>query len=307
MSIVRGICVTTSDNVGLENIGRTGCDKYNPFRSIAGVIFTTSDFQFEDAEAMAVKANWVTGIKSGSVIPLMDLNTYTDESLEPTYNESERQKRTFTRQGDYRHMYSWNLPFDVHKKFQSFRNANVRVFLVDEGGMIFGTNTGTALQGFSISMINPLKMNFMAAGADTPSLSSVAVDYNDESEWNKYGVAIAPSWSTSDLEPLVDVSLEVVGTPSATSVVVRVYSTPGYANDGTVAKRAIAGIVQADFTVSLGAGTVTSITDNEDGTYTIAGTSLATGTVDLVAPTAATSDFGSLIFISTGAVAVTIA
>lgn len=302
---VRGICVTTSDLAGLENLGRAGCTKINPFQALAGVIFTTGDFQFDDVEEMALNANWIAGVKSGGVIPLPDLNTYEDESVDPTYNESERQKRTLTRQGDYRHIYRWNLPFDVHKKLQSFRGADVRVFLFDEAGNIYGTNTGSGIKGFSVSMINPLKMNFMAAGADTPSLSSVAVDYNDEREWNTWGVSLAPSWDISELQPLVDVSMEVVGTPSSTSVTVRVYSTPGFASDGTIAKRGIAGIVQADFTVSL-TGSVSTMTDNGDGTYTFAGTSLATGTITLVPPTAAVSEFGSLIFIATAPLAVTI-
>lgn len=304
--IVRGICVSTADNSVIQNVGRGGCQKVNPFKALSGVIFTTADFQFADAEAMADKANWLAGIKEGTIIPMPDLNTYTDESVEPTYNESERQKRTLTRQGDYRFVYSWNVPFDVHKKLQSLRNGNLRVFTFDEEGNMFGTFNGDAIQGLSLSMINPLKMNFVEAAAGAPALSHIAVDYNNEKEWNVFGATLAPSWDISDLEPLVDVTLEVVGTPTATSVVVRVYSSSGLSPDGTISKRAIAGIVEADFDVSL-TGASSGITDNADGTYTIAGAAFATGTVNLKAPTAMTSTFGSLIIVSTGAVAVTIA
>lgn len=121
MSTVKGICVTTSDLAGLENLGKTGCSQINPFKALAGVIFTTDDFSLTDGTDLATSAALINGIKSGSVIPMPNLNTYTDESVDPTYNESDRQKRTLTRQGDYRHVYSWNLPFDVHKKLQSFR------------------------------------------------------------------------------------------------------------------------------------------------------------------------------------------
>ena len=306
MSTVKGICVTTSDLAGLENLGKTGCSQINPFKALAGVIFTTDDFSLADGTDLATSAALIAGIKSGTVIPMPNLNTYTDESVDPTYNESDRQKRTLTRQGDYRHVYSWNLPFDIHKKLQSFRGANIRVFLFDEEGNFHGTNTGTAIKGFSVSMVNPLKMNFMAAGADTPSLSRVAIDYNNEQEWNKYGYTQSLSWDVSTLQPLVDVSLEVVGTPSASSVTVRVYSTPGYASDGTVAKRGISGIVPADFTLSL-TGSASGMTDNGDGTYTFAGSAFATGTINLVSPSAAASEYDTLIPISTGAVTVTIA
>jgi hypothetical protein len=304
MTISR-LCVTTTDNAGLQNLGRGGCKDVNPFKSFKGVIFTTKDFAFDDAEAFADRLEWVAGIKAGQVFPLPRLNTYEDISVEATYNESETQKRTNTRIGDYRFNYAWNLPFDVHKKLQSFRNAALRAFIVDEDGNVFGTNDAGKIKGFSISMINPHKMQFVSASADAPALSRVEVDYDNYREWDVYGESVPMAWNVLGLEPLTDVNLEVVGSPSATSVVIRVYSSSGLAADGTAAKVAVTGIIQADFNVSL-TGTASGMTDNGDGTYTFAGTAFATGTINLKAPTAMTSDFGDFYIISTGAATVTI-
>ncbi len=304
---VRRLCVTTTDVSNLANLGRGGCKINNPFKALKGVIFTTSDFSFDDAEDAAVKANWVAGIKAGQVFPMPNLNTYEDNSLEPTYNESDTQRRTFTRSGEYRFTYSWNVPFDVHKKLQSFRNAALRAFLIDEDSNLMGTVESGKIKGLSIAMINPLKMSFVDASAGTPSLSKVEVDYNDEREWNVYGSFIPMSWSPLALEPLTDVTLEVVGTPTSSSVVVRVYSSSGLASDGTISKVAVVGILQSDFAVSL-TGAATSMTDNNDGTYTFASSAaFATGTIDLVPPASMVSEFGDYLIISTGSATVTIA
>lgn len=299
------VCATTSDTVGLPNLGRAGCQKTNPFKGIAGVIFTTDDFSIDDMEDMALSATFTDGVKAGTVIPMPNLITYTDESVEPTYYESERQKRTITRQGDYRHTYTWNLPFDVHKKLQSLRNAAIRVFIFDEDNNLYGTNTGTAIKGFSTSMVNPLKMNFMAAGADTPSLSGLVIDYNNEQEWNTYGVTIKPSWLVSDLVPMTDVYMEVVGTATASLVKIRVYTNAGYATDGSVAKVGLGGIVQADFALDL-TGAASGFTDHADGTYTFAGSTFATGTITLSPPADATTVFDGIIPIASSPLAVTI-
>lgn len=301
---VRRLCVTTTDNAGLENLGRTGCTTVNPFKALKGVIFTLAEFSFADAEAFATKDNWVTGIKNGQVFPMPSLNTYENNSVEATYNESETQKRTLTRQGDYRYNYAWNLPFDTHKKLQSFRNGALRAFHVDEAGNIMGTVEDGEIKGFSIGMINPLKMQYVAASADTPALSRVEVDYDDYREWDAYGTYVESAFSALKLEPLTDVNLEVVSS-SASEVVVKVYSTSGLASDGTKAMVGIPGIIEDDFTV--GFGTATGFTDNEDGTYKFEGTGFTTGTIDLVAPSAMTSEFGNFYIISTGAADVTIA
>lgn len=304
---VRRLCVTTTDNAGLENLGRTGCTTVNPFKSLKGVIFTLAEFSFADAEAFATKDNWVTGIKNGQIFPMPSLNTYENNSVEATYNESETQKRTLTRQGDYRYNFAWNLPLDTHKKLQSFRNGALRAFHIDEAGNIMGTVEDGEIKGFSISMINPLKMQYVSASADAPALSRVEVDYDDYREWDVYGTYIEASFGALKLEPLTDVNLEVVGNPSATEVTIKVYSTPGLASDGSIAMVGIPGIVEDDFNVSLtGPVAVDGFTDNEDGTYTFTGTSFATGTIDLVAPSAMTSEFGNFYIISTGAAAVTI-
>lgn len=303
--MLKRVCVTTADNAALQNLGRGGCVSVNPFKAKKGVIFTSDSFSFSDAEEFATKADWVAGIKAGSIFPMPTLNTYEDTSLEATYNESETQKRTITRQGEYRFNYAWNLPFDVHKKLQSFRNAAVRAFIVDEDGNVYGTNDNGVIKGFTISMINPLKIQFVGASADAPSLSRVEVDYNDQREWNVYGAFVPMAWSALTLEPLTDVNLEVVGVPLASSIVIRVYSSSGLASDGTVSKLGIAGIIVGDFVTAIGVST--GFTDNGDGTYTFAGSAMTAGTINLKAPAAMASEFGDFYIISTGAATVTIA
>jgi hypothetical protein len=290
----------------LENLGRGGCIKSNPFAALTGIIMTTEAFQFDTAETFATQANYIAGIKAGTVIPMLNLWDYEDQSVEPTMAESGRQKRKVTRQGDYRFNFMWDLPFDVHKKLQSFRNASIRVFLVDEAGHVYGTQVGATAKGFSTSMVNPNKMTLMPSGSDAPALTSLTIDFNNQKEWNEDGVYVDPTWDVEALVPLTDVTLEIVGSPTTSLVVVRVYKTPGLTSAGVVSKIGISGIVQADFDVDF--GTATSMTDNGDGTYSFASTAaFSTGAVNLVAPSAMASVFDELYIKSTGAATATIA
>jgi len=300
MADVTAICASQ-----LEHLGRGGCIKTNPFSAITGIILTTSSFEFATGETFATQANYITGVKAGTVIPMLNLWDYEDQSVEPTMAESGRQKRKVTRQGDYRFNFIWDLPFDVHKKLQSFRNASIRVFLVDEAGYVYGTAVGLTVKGFSTSMVNPNKMTFMPTGADTPALTSLTIDFNNQKEWNEDGVYVNPTWDVETLVPLTDVVLEVVGAATSSLVVLRVYKTGGLTTAGVTSKIGITGIVEADFTLTI--GTASSFLDNGDGTYNFASSAaFSTGTITLKTPATQASTFDELYIIADAAATVTI-
>ena len=150
----------------------------------------------------------------------------------------------------------------------------------------------------------PFSVQEVPADGSTPAFTPVYIDMDNYREWDIYGEFLAPSWEPNSLEALVDVVLEVQGTPTTSEVIVKVYSADGYDSDGAVNEVGIKGIVEADFTT--GFGTATGFTDNADGTYTFTSSAaFSTGACNLVAPSSMAST--GLLIKSTGAVTVTIA
>ena len=146
------------------------------------------------------------------------------------------------------------------------------------------------------------------ANADTPSWSPVSIIEKNSTQWNGHGISILPDWVAEDLRGLANVNITVSGTPTTTEIILAVGAPTGRLDDtGALETIAVTGIVTADFVVlkaSDGSTQTVTFTDNGDGTYTGVGTGLATGTADLVAPSAMAST--GLLIESTGAATVTI-
>jgi hypothetical protein len=151
-------------------------------------------------------------------------------------------------------------------------------------------------------MINTGMMTDVPADGSTPAFTPVMIDLSNWREWDINGDFLTPTWEAASKEGLIPVALEVVGTPSSTSVVVRVYANDGFDELGAVKKVLIKGIVVADFVVAFGTATMV---DNANGTYTFSGTGFTTGTVNLKAPSLMVSE--GLLIKSDGAATVTIA
>jgi len=301
---ITGICVSS-----LPNIGSVGCETKNPFLDPVALILTSSTFSFLTFTAFATETDWRDGIAAGNVIPIQGILEAEDQSEETQYHETTAGKRVFRRLGQYRYMFRFVKTFAVHKKLQSFRNADVKAFIVDSAGNVWGTNpTGTVVKGFSLSMINPEKLT-MPTGDGTPAWTTLTLDFLDANEWNKFGEYVNPtSWSVTALEPLVDVDIDQVGVATATSLTVSVMYDNGLDAEGNPSLVGIGGLAFADFTIS-GTGTLGiagDFVDNGDGTYDFVTVGLITGDiVNIVTPSNLTDKTG-IIVESTGGKDVTV-
>jgi hypothetical protein len=279
------------------NLGRKGTRSDNELVSIDGLILTTPGWTVGKTIAnLATESVWQAGIKSGDVMPLVGLDNYENQSTEDTIYDSPLQRRKLTRRGKKRFMFQFDIPLSVHRTLMSdFNNADLRVFLIRDGRVCFYNNGGTPY-GFSLSMLNIGMMTEVPADGSTPAFTPIYLDLNDYQEWDKFGEIIEPSWNINSLEPLVDVTLEEVSA-TATSIVIKAYAEDGYDSDGAAKEVAIKGITAVvagdnDFVYTAsGAGSVSGITDNGDGTYTFAGTGFANGdTITVKTPPNMASD-----------------
>lgn len=283
-------CYTTG------NTGRQYCGDGSGLGDPIGVILATDAFSMTAANFL-LKSAWDTAINARSVFPIIDIVGFTDNSTDPTYIEHPNEKRKLSRQGKYRFSIDLDLNEAQKKALLPFRGFGGRIFFVYLNRVIRGTSTdaGVTVKGARVEMLNVRKEKFNAIGEG--SMVTVDIDLKSEEDINLYDNAMEMSWDVSELDGLTEVDL-AVDSASATSVVVSVTSS-SYGSTNP-----ITGLVFADFDISDLSG-ASGATDNGDGTYTIAGTLMATGTINLVAPTAMTTT--DLHVVSSGSAIVTIA
>jgi len=292
--------ITTS----LDNLGRSGTRQDNELTAIDGIIFSTADFAPSISD-LALEETWTDAIKDKTVFPLPGLDSYEDQSTEDTMYEAPSGNRKMLRRGKTRYMFQWDIPFSVHRALQGYNNADLRIWIIRDGKICFYNDGGTA-KGFSLNMFNTGRMKEVPADGSTPAYTPVYIDLANYREWDIYGEILEPSWEPADLEPLIDVTIEVT-TETSESIVFKVYAADGYDSDGAVNEVAIKGITESEFTFT-GIGeldTESGFVDGGDGTYTLTpATTFNPGSINIVSPDSLTSE--GLMIESTGAATVTI-
>lgn len=285
----------TSSNVG---------QKYAPKEDLARtlkVILTTKDFQFGTQTLGETESEWQDAIEQISdrifVLPyIYDNEDNTEEAVKQDFTGGDTLE---IRPGKYASRDKLHLSVSDMKKMASFNNQEWRMFKIDANGNILGTSPDDLVfKGFELSEFSVEKMNQTIG--DVKRLVPIYYKEREPSEWTDQPVALQPlklstgAWDPRDLDGLTDVELTV---NTATSTNINVTAT-AYLK-GVL----IAGFDEvADWILTTGQ-TITGVTDNNDGTYDLAGTGLVTGTINL----AASADLSIDGYESTGAQTVTVA
>jgi hypothetical protein len=263
-----------SCNDDKKNLGASACKKAPEL--FRGAITTPEDYTITAADAASI-TKWQEGIVApkGSRIYLWPKwavnfeNVSSDETREDTPLSS---LPVFPGQHRYRLFFKENL--ELHKNMYSHTGSNGRVFLIDHELKIVGTSDdgGTTLKGFLLDDLNVMKLQPNDGSASTKT--AVTFYQTDNNELDRNGFMVEGSSFLNSLISLTSVDLAEVGTSTASLITVSVKSE--------LDNVAISGLVTGDFTVEN--GTITGVTEPaNDGVYEIAGTTFATGTVNLVA------------------------
>jgi hypothetical protein len=205
-------------------------------------------------------------------------------------------KYTFVRDGNYIYKYGISENLCTHKKMFSHRSHSRRVYIIDaEGGMLGTELTNGDFAGLLLNLMNPEKMKINDGANPTESKILVAMANNKELDEN--GKLLDISSFVGQLYRIVDVDLTQVGSLTTTVITVDVAAEC----DGTP----ISGLITADFVVTKASdGTAQTVTAAESATvpgrYTLTGTGLVAGSVNLRAASLLTVKA----YESTGAVAV---
>jgi len=256
----------------VENVGVSACKQFP--QAVESFIKTPLDFTITAVDA-ATSAAWQAAIVDTEAerVHLFPL-AYDFENLseEATRASSNLGKEVTTRLGQYRLRNLFRENLEVHKAMYTHLGSAGRIFLIDINKKLIGTSddSGTTLKGFTLDQFMPEKIQI--GDGSTPSLSPIYYTLANSEELDINGVQLRFSTQLLAIKALTNVRLALVGSASATAFTISVKSVLD--NVG------VRGLLLADFTETLG-GTLSTVTDNGDGTYDFAGTSMTTGTVTL--------------------------
>jgi hypothetical protein len=283
-------CNSEVKNTGVSRL----CSDMGP---IAGYILTPLDFSMTEADAKTQAAfdTLISAVREERIYPFPAVLGMTDNS-EDTVFEEMALGNIFVRDGKY------NIQF-MHESSR-YKNAVLRSHSLQTHGVVFydiqgrlqanedgeGNLVAQPLQQFVVE--KPTLNN----GSDSAYKSRVTMIWQGEEWESNPAVVTGLEFNPADLEGLTDLDLEVVGTPTATEIVVQVnaaYSgVPVNLEVDDFELLTTAGVVQ----------TLDSVTA-EDGLHTFVGATLESGSLNLVKP----ADLVTTGYDSTGAVDITIA
>lgn len=256
-----------------KNIGKSSCKKIPQL--IKGMITTPDDFSLTFTQA-ADSSNWQTALlaaKSSRIYLWPTAVNFEAQNEEAVYQDTPLSTIS-VRDGRYRYKLSFLENLQVHKAMYSHKNFSGRVFLIDNENKIIGTELANGnFAGFSIDLLNPEKLKLNDGSNAT--MSPVYVSLEDNRELDEYGAMIEGTFLKT-LVPLTSVEI-AVSNATAAGMTATVTSSLDLVE--------ILGLVQADFVLldeNGAAQVIDAVVDNEDGTYTLTGAGLTSGTLNLV-------------------------
>lgn len=261
------------------NTGQQYCTKDSILGDPIGMILALdgSNNEFTAANFL-LETTWETGINARRLFPIMFLEEFEDNSEEAVYKDYGSGNRKLIRQGKYRFSMSYNVNECVKKELFDFQGYSQKVFLLYADNIIRGrtTDSGVTVKGIRVKQINVLKE--VQGGFGEPAMMMLEVDLANYKDLNQYDHAMGMAWEVSELDGLTEVTLAQSGTLTLIELVASVNAVCNGES------KPITGLVIADFSI-VGSGSLSSVTDNGDGTYTFITSGLTNADViDLVVP-----------------------
>lgn len=264
-----------------SDYGKTGlaCGTEN-LEYFQKVIFTTEDFEIDTQANAMLEATWQDGIDAQTVFPFKNFVEIENSNEDAVTEELATGVVVFVRDGKYRETGKVAMALCEMIQHKKFTNKKGRLFLVTANGYLLGYSPdGVKLKGFSLDTLQI--SNLGATDGSTQRRINVYYSLSTPSEMGEDIAAIKPiAFNPLDLEGLLNVDVEVSGSPTDSLVTFTVKTTCD--QDG------VAGLVEGDFDFLVAAGTAqTGQTFGETGLGVYTFTSSAatvTGTIDLKDP-----------------------
>lgn len=288
------LCTTQDAYTGIEGL----CDPNSNYGTPVKVLFTKNAFTVTDTTFL-LAATFTTGIKAKEVIPLK-IHSLNWEDKEEQMHEFETGEEMLSRRRVYVANIGVNAAQCLKQEIIKLNNFVGGMMIVYDTGYIQAcSHTAGSVIGMRINKCIVKDEIQKSTGNTDPRMLNIRVVFTTYKDFNENEYSRQMTWETDDLDGLSEATLVEVGTSSDTTIVFDAYVDCG----GRYTP--ISGLAKDDLAFT--GGTITSLTESTTtaGRYTIAGTGLTTGTLDVVAPSAST--YTELYLVSAGGVSITIA
>lgn len=228
-------------------------------------------FSFESVEDAKDKTKWDAAIASKKIFPLYSVEELASANTEDTVFEG-RTQQYVTAQGKKVSTFSSFLGLCSHGALKSYNKKDMGLFEFTEDGAIKGVITGDGKVKGQDVVLNVGKR--LDATADRPPSTPVTVNYKDHNQFEDNGAVLRPeNWGASDILGIFDVTLVQV---SASATNIEFTASTGCAGgDDNIDSLLAANVIVKDLDGAT--VTVSFVTADDNGVYTLTGTGFATG------------------------------
>jgi hypothetical protein len=270
-----------------KNLGVSRCNKMPEM--LVGMITTPNSFSIP-ADTLADAALLLAYLNEAILAPAgeriyywPDFKSFENISTEAVYEDTPLAYLP-VRDGAYRFRFGVRENLCLHKAMYTHRANSGRVIFIDSENQLILTELADGSgAGFTMQLLHTEKLLFNDGSVSSKSPILVALQNNKELD--KSGVLVAFD-QFSSLQRIVDLKLTLVGSPTATTIVVKVAAEC----DATP----LTGLVLADFLLidddNGATHAITTAVENTaiPGQYTLTGTGFETSHLSTVAPDALT-------------------
>lgn len=260
-----------------KNLGVSSCKKIP--QQFIGMITTSPSFRLTVEEAGSAAA-WQAALLADKATRIYYWPNAVN--IENVSEEAVREQTSLAtmkvRDGRYQFRFMFQENFEMHKSMYSHSNLRGRVFLIDNKKTILGTKfaNNTLFGGLNLDLLDVEKLMFNDGTVTTKT--PVYISLIDNTEIDVNGGLVDGINFLNELVRLTTANLTVIGTPTATEIIVSVNSS---LDNVPVRELDVSDFVLLD--ASGTAQTITAADDtNSEGIYTLSGTTFETGTLTLV-------------------------
>lgn len=275
-----------------QGLGYGGCLTGPLLRATKRLVLALESQQFATQAEAKTKAAWLTDLINEEIFPLALVDGAEKKSTEDIVPVTPYGTPIFMKAGKIGLKLMMLLTPDQNRILQTYNDKKLRAYLFMDGNTILGTTNGTIVKGLKLSYFHASTVDVPVALEDF-AYTSVEIQFESIDEINstpfyvigsEAAVAAVPWYPVTDIAPMTKLTL-TPGTCSAFTFTLAV----AYVDPTTGASVPFENVIAAEIRLTKADGSsdaVVSVTaTSTPGTYTVVGTAITSGTVELIATT----------------------
>lgn len=193
-----------------------------PFKDVDEIWFTPSDFEFDGTQDFTEE--YVKSVQeAGDLIVLKDVQSFEAQNTDNQFSTNQRGYKELALDGIYEYKAVFNEDIWFNKQLGALEGKRRwRAYLVSKGA-IYGTESSDSLKGFLAYSITRSLQTF-TQGTEV-AMQALEIQFADKTELDDKPVVLGAdtlSFSTNDIEPIVQAYLSFNSIPTSSSTTIGV-------------------------------------------------------------------------------------